>query len=194
MSSRSEILILVEDNRQKLFIRRFLLRVGIDKRQMIFAAVSGGHGSGKQWVRNQFADQVRKCRQRNKRASTSMFAVMDADEQTVARCLSDLDDELIKTSQARVDKNHDRVARLIPKRNIETWILCLTSHKDVQPQWSEEQSYKDSKRAEEWDQLTPQASEALYAWTRPAAVLPENLISSLRLGIQEIPRALPVGR
>ena len=194
MSSPSLIYILVEDNRQQSFIRRFLLMVGVEKRQMVFAPVPDGHGSGKQWVRKNFAAQVQICRRRISRASTSMFAMMDADELTVARCLSDLNDEVIKSGQQSLDDDRDRIARLIPKWNIETWILFLTSDEDARLSVSEEQNYKDSKKSQQWDPLVPRALTALYAWTRTGAALPDNLIDSLRSGLKEIPRALSVDR
>jgi hypothetical protein len=194
MSSPSLIYVLVEDNRQQSFIRRFLMMVGIEKRKMVFAPVPDGHGSGKQWVRRNFAAQAQICRRRNSRASTSMFAMMDADELTVARCLSDLNDELIKSGQQGLDNDHDRIARLIPKWNIETWILFLTSDEDANLSVREEQNYKDSKKSQQWDQLVPRSTTAIYALTRPGAALPDNLIGSLRTGLKEISRALPVRR
>jgi hypothetical protein len=193
MSSPSLVYILAEDNRQQSFIRRFLLRVGIEGRRMVFAPIPDGRGSGKQWVRKRFADQVRICRRRNSRASTSMFAMMDADEMTVARCLNDLNDELITSGQPRVDANHDPIARLVPKWNIETWILFLVSDEAAKRFVIEGQDYKDSKRSEQWDQLVPQAVAALYEWTRPGAKLPDSLIDSLGSGLKEIPQALPAG-
>ena len=123
-----------------------------------------------------------------------MFAVMDADELTVARCLSDLNDELIKSGQQSLDNDHDRIARLIPKWNIETWILFLTADEDAQLSIKEGQNYKDSKKSQQWDQLVPRSSAAIYALTRPGAAMPENLIGSLQTGLKEIPRALSVRR
>jgi len=123
-----------------------------------------------------------------------MFAVMDADELTVARCLSDLDDELVTAGHPRVNNNHDRIARLIPKRNIETWILFLSSDENARRSVSEKDDYKDSKKNEQWDSLVQQAVAALYGWTRPGAILPGNLLDSLGNGLREISRALPIGR
>jgi hypothetical protein len=194
MSSPSQIHILVEDKRQEMFIRRFLLRRGFDKRKMVFSPVPEGRGSGKQWVHANFANQVRVCRQRNSRASTSMFAMMDADELTVARCLSDLDNELVQSTQKPLDKIHDPIARLIPKWSVETWILYLSSIGASEPSISEDIPYKGSKTEEQWNELIPQASATLDAWSKSSAALPANLIDSLRRGLQEIPRALPAGR
>jgi hypothetical protein len=119
---------------------------------------------------------------------------MDADELTVARCVSDLNDELIKSGQQILDNNHDRIARLIPKWNIETWILFLTSGEGARLSISEGENHKHSKKSQLWDQLVLRASATLYAWTRAGAALPDNLIGSLQTGLEEIPRALPLGR
>jgi hypothetical protein len=123
-----------------------------------------------------------------------MFAVMDADELTVAKCLRDLDDELVKAGQPGLDDKLDPIARLIPKWNIETWILFLTADEGAKHVIGETKNYKDSKTSQQWDQLIPRALDALYAWTRPNAALPENAIGSLRSSIKELPRALPAGQ
>jgi len=194
MSNRSSIYILVEDKRHQSFIRGFLTRVGIGRREMIFAPISQGRGSGKQSVLSQFPDQVRVCRRRNRYASTSMFVMLDADDLTVARCLRALDDQLVNEGLEPVDRARDRITRLVPRWSIETWLLYLSSSGNTESPLSEEKSCKNTKKPEQWDQMVPSALQTLYAWTRPAAKLPDNLLDSLRLGLQEIPRALPERR
>ena len=194
MSNRYLIYILAEDKHHQTFIRGFLKKIGIGAREMIFAPISGGHGSGKWSVLNQFSDQVRLCRRRNSYATTSLIAMMDADELSVDRCLTDLDGKLTESGQERADRQRDRIARLIPKRNVETWILFLSAKAATASGVDEEQDYKQTKAPEEWSVLIPNAAATLFEWTRPGAALPANLIESLQRGIQEIPRALPAGR
>lgn len=197
MSSPSLVLVLAEDQRQKQLIYRFLLKAGIGPHQMTIEVSPSGAGSAEQWVRKNFARQTRKCRARNARnaqTSTGMFVLLDADRLSVQAHLSELDAALIAADQPRYDPATDNIVRLIPKWSIETWILYLVSKGAAKPPISEENSYKDSKANEQWSELIPEAADALFEWTRQTVVLPENLIGSLRHGIEEIPRALPAGR
>lgn len=194
MSDRFTVFLLVEDKRHQSFLRRFLLKNGIDKREMKFAPVPDGRGSGKQWVLNQFANQVRICRARNMRASSSLIAMMDADELTVDECMSGLDERLSRSGLPRVEFKRDRIARLVPKWSIETWILFLSAGGGSFPSLSEDEPQKDSKTDKQWDELTPRASETFYRWTRNAELRPANLLNSLRVGLQQVPRALFLDR
>jgi hypothetical protein len=191
MSNRFLTYILVEDKRHQALIRALLKRAGVGPREMIFAPIPGGRGSGKQSVLYQFSDQVKACRRRNSYATTSLIVVMDADELSVEFCLNNLDGRLIGSGQDRVNSKQDRVARLIPKRNIETWILFLSCSGAATPPLNEDEPYKHTKSEEQWMQLIPEAAKTLWAWTGNAAIRPENLLDSLRRGIDEIPRALP---
>ena len=76
----------------------------------------------------------------------------------------------------------EQVARLIPKRNIETWLLCLNG--DVV-----EEGEKDYKRTRnDWDDLIRPSANTLYAWTRPNAQIPDHCVPSLRHAIGELRR------
>ena len=193
MSKPSWIYALVEDQRHKQLIYRFLDSAGHNSRQMTIEVSPSGQGSAEQWVRENFARQAGKCRVRNARAATSMFVMLDADTKTVQERLEALDDALKSAGQKPIDLNRDPIARLIPKRNVETWILVLGLEPTAPPA-DEEFDYKPTKSAEEWTALVPTAATTLLAWMRPSATLHANLIDSLRRGIREIPRALPPGR
>jgi hypothetical protein len=194
MSSPSSAYALVEDKRHRQFIYRFLVQAGINRNKITVEVSPSGLGSGKQWVCKRFALQTEVCRRRNAKNATCLFAIMDADQLTVARCLGDLDASLIAASQPKLDPAKDPIARLIPKWSIETWILYLTAKGAVRPPISEGKSYKDSQTKEQWSEQVPQAAITLFEWTRATAALPTNLIDSLRYGIEEIPRALLTAR
>jgi hypothetical protein len=194
MSRPSQIFILAEDQRQKQLIYRFLARAGVRPHQVIFELSPSGRGSAEQWVRENFVRQARKCRARQARAATGMFVMQDADVLTVQERLNALDEALASAGQPPVSREHDSIARLIPKRNVETWIHFLSTTGVAASPVDEELDYKRTRTPDEWSVLVSPAAEVLFAWTRPAAELPENLIDSLRLGLQEIPHALPVGR
>ena len=71
------------------------------------------------------------------------------------------------------------VAVLIPKRNVETWILCLTRESV-----DEVTDYSDR----DLNAFTKEAAEIFYEWSRPNYTVPESCIPSLNQGLQEIQR------
>lgn len=194
MSSPSSAYALVEDQRHRQFIYRFLVQAGINRNRITVAVSPSGVGSGKQWVRKNYALQVEVCRRRNTKTSTCLLAVMDADQLTVAKCIDELDASLASANQPKLNPAKDPIARLIPKWSVETWILYLTATGDSRLPIREDQPYKDSKTHEQWSELVPKAAVALFEWSRRTAALPANPLDSLRRGIEEIPRALPPER
>jgi hypothetical protein len=197
MSSPSQVFVLAEDQRQRQFIYRFLVHAGIDRRRVTIEVSPSGLGSGEQWVRKNFARQASKCRARNARnarASTGMIVLLDADRLSVQEHLNELNAALIAADQPRYDPAQDTIARLIPKWSIETWILYLSSDGKPKPPVSEDEPYKRSRTEEQWAELIPQASRTFHAWSKAAVERPVNLLDSLRRGLDEIPRAVPVAR
>jgi hypothetical protein len=77
----------------------------------------------------------------------------------------------------------ERIARLVPKRNIETWILCLNEQ-----EVNEETDYKRTR--DDWNELIPQAAETLFQWTRSRAEPPNHCVDSLRSGVSELKRLI----
>lgn len=192
MSDRFVVYVLAEGKRDQRFIRKFLQGIGVGPREMTFAPISDGRGSGKQSVLQSFADEVRAYRRRNSHTATSLVVMMDADNQSVDRCLSDLDRKLVESGQERVDRCSDRIARLIPRRNIETWILYLVSGALARTQIREDdKGLKDTKSADAWDDAAPIAAAAFCEWYRFPSQRPAALLDSLDRGLRELPAAFP---
>jgi hypothetical protein len=84
---------------------------------------------------------------------------------------------------------NERIARLVPRRNIETWIKALNSE-----QVNETDNYKYKKHDDEWDAIIPSAAVTFFAYTRQNAQVPENLIASLLHGVNEMSRVLQLVR
>jgi hypothetical protein len=148
---------------------------------MRFVAYPAGAGSGEQWVRQRFAMEVEVCRRRRAHAETALIVLIDADDLLVQERLAQLDRNLDEAQAGRVRPDAEQIARLVPKRNIETWILCLN---DVLV--DEETDYKRTRN--DWTTLIRSGIETLYDWTRPNAQLPSSSISSLGLGVAELKR------
>jgi hypothetical protein len=187
----------VEDERQRQFIYRFLAVAGFNLRQISFDLSPSGKGSAEQWVRENFVRLVKKCRARNARharPSTALLVMMDADNRSVQERFNELDASLISGNVPKLDGKTDTIARLIPKWSIESWILFLGANGASDPAVNEDESYKDSRRNAEWSELIPKAAEALFDLVSGGSGGTRFLLDSLRRSLDEIPRALPVGR
>jgi hypothetical protein len=73
------------------------------------------------------------------------------------------------------------ILNLIPKRNVETWILCLNLQ-----QVNEIDDYRHDTRIEA--QSIKRAAGTLFSWTRPNANIPELCAPSLRECLAEFSR------
>jgi hypothetical protein len=78
----------------------------------------------------------------------------------------------------------ERIARLVPRRNLETWLLCLNGL-DV----DEITDYKNTRN--DWIEVTRNAAAALSDWTSGNTAIPANCIDSLRTGLKELERVRP---
>lgn len=112
------------------------------------------------------------------------MVIVDADTRTLHQRRQELASTLenAKITPRDVIK---AIALLIPKRNVETWILCLTG--------DEIDEQTDYKVRDGLDQKIKAASKFLWEWTRPNFVLPLTCVDSLREAIPELAR-IPEGR
>src|SRR5688500_16618310 len=85
-----------------------------------------GQGSGEQYVLRQYPVEVRAVRRTNqfRPVGVSLVTVIDADTYTVLQRHEELDRRLDASNQERRHAD-EKLAILVPKRNIETWIHHL---------------------------------------------------------------------
>jgi hypothetical protein len=182
MPRPSQVVALVEDKRHEMLVRRYLRKRGMEPHQMTFVPFSAGKGSAEQWVRTRFAKEVNayRYRRRSRRAATVLIVMIDADAHTVDQRMAQLAQGLRENGSEPLGVD-EPVARLVPKRNVETWILCLNEHRV-----DEDPDYKRTRH--DWDDLIPRASEVLFNWTRPNSLVPEYCVDSLKRGLAELKR------
>jgi hypothetical protein len=178
MPNRSQAIVLVEDEHHKMLLYRYLLRRGLSRHDITIKPAPAGEGSAEQWVRANFATEVRAHRIRRARTTAALIVIIDADTHTLAARLAQLDQELSRAGVPAL-RPDEPVARLVPKRNVETWILCLNDH-----HVNEAMNYKDGGR--DWNELIPTAAETLFQWTRPNTDLPQHCTDSLNRGIIDL--------
>lgn len=168
----ANIILLVEDLNQENLLRRFLHQLGHGNRQMRPVRTSPGRGSGEQFVRESYASEVRSIRSQMARTKACLIAMIDAD-------VGSTDDRRRQFERALQDADEPRrgskepILNLVPKRNVETWILCLNSEVV-----NEADDYHRDPRVNSESIKT--AAVTLYAWTRPNFALPVACVPSLR--------------
>lgn len=178
MSKPSLVIVLLEDGRQKMLMYRYLSKCGYKGYKVRIEQAPSGQGSAESWIRRRFVKETCSYRNRQARAGTALIVVIDADAHTVQDRVNQLDDALRKSGNEVINQG-EKVARLVPKRNIETWILCLNGH-----EVREETDYKGTRN--DWNELVPLASENLYQWARMQRNIPNTCVDSLRIGVQEL--------
>jgi hypothetical protein len=173
MDKASQVVVLVEDTRQQRFVRRYLYRLGYSNHGVRFEAPSAGRGSGAQWVLDRYTQAVMAYRSRSARAATALVVAIDADDGSVARRHQQFNDLAARTAD-------ERIAHLIPKWSIETWILCLTGRAVDQ-----DRTYRHEPGIDE--RIAP-AAATFFEWGRPSATPPAHCIPSLHDAIPEVRR------
>ncbi|MSV31837.1 MAG: hypothetical protein EXQ57_04885 [Bryobacterales bacterium] len=180
MSKPSQGIVLAEDSRHQEFVRRYLHRRGFREHHIYFEKLPSGTGSGEQWVRTRYARLVAVYRQRSARATTALIVVIDADTETVADRSKRLSDALSEAGAAG-RAVHEQIVLFIPKRHIETWILCLNG-----TVVDEIQKYKNELAGSGGSIQT--AAVAFFEWGRPNTAIPAHCIPSLSTAIAEAAR------
>jgi hypothetical protein len=180
MPKPSEVIVVVEDERHEMLVRRFLKNAGVEEHQLRVEKSPSGQGSAEQWVKTRFVKEVSAYRTRQARAATSLIIIIDADTHTVQHRLRQLAQVLVEQGAQPVN-DREQIIRLIPKRNVETWILCLNEHRV-----EEITDYKTTRN--DWNDLIPVAARTLFQWSRANAVVPDLCIGSLREGVRELNR------
>jgi hypothetical protein len=176
MSRRiTHVTILAEDKCQQNFAYHFLLRLGVPMRSIKKSPLPLG-GAGEQYVRKEYPKEVVYCHQRPHR---NLIVLIDADGESVETRRRQLDDERQRSDLGR-RAGTERIAVLVPRRNIETWIAALLRMPlgDV----DEDQDYKGPVGCER----VREAAEAFFDRTRSGQ--PDLPLDSLRKAVPETRR------
>jgi len=167
------VAVLAEDERHQGFVRRYLYRLGYSGHDLYPDPLPSGRGCGEQWVRERYATAVGTYRARSKHARTALIVAIDADK-------AGLGQRRRQFSGLPRRGDDERIVHLIPKRNIETWILCLSGR-----QVDEETDYS---RDAAVDDFIATAADRFFEWSRTNAPIPGSCIPSLSAAIPEIRR------
>ncbi|MFN7919898.1 MAG: hypothetical protein U0Q16_07365 [Bryobacteraceae bacterium] len=169
--------ILAEDKRHQSFVRQYLKQNGFDNHDISLAPLPSGRGSGEQWVRQRYSLEMKAFRARalGAKAQTALVVIIDADTSTIDYRLTQLRSAL-NAENIPDRRPEESVAHLIPKRHIETWILCLTGEAV-----NEERSYRENRDIDGRVKPATLSSRSLSTEQHP-----DSCVDSLRLAILEI--------
>lgn len=124
MSKRyTSVVVRCEDLQQRAFLYRYLIEKGVGRREVQVEHCPAGKGDAKNWVRQQHVTEVRAVRGKP-HLSIALITMLDADDRSVVDRKQELDRDLAESGQERRQPS-ERIAVLVPRRNIETWIHRL---------------------------------------------------------------------
>jgi len=174
----SDVVVLAEDTRHQRFVRAYLKRFEDYRDNIRNLDLPSGRRCGEQWVRERYANEVRAYRSRSTRARTALIVAIDADAGDINRRLRQLRDALDNANLApRTDQ--ERIIHLIPRRNIETWVLNLNgTNVDEDTDYSHEPGINEQ---------IVNAAIRFFDWSRPNAP-PPPCVPSLLSAITEVRR------
>jgi hypothetical protein len=180
VAKASRVTVLVEDARTQRLVVRYLIRCGYGTHEISAEPLPAGRGgSGEKWVRDRYGIQVAACRRRCAKARTALIVAVDADTESVSTRLQQFG-RALHDAGIPPRASDEAIALLIPKRNVETWILCLAG--DTVDEVTDYKS--DPKIAG----LIPAAAVTLFEWSRSTAAAPDHCVPSLRLAVAELAR------
>ena len=119
----TQVVILCEDIMHLNFARRYLVRRGIESRRIRGNVSPAGRGAGSQYVIENYPVEVKALRSRAY-LRAGLLAVVDADTSSIEERRKCLEKSLAESKQDGRGAA-ERIALLIPKRNVETWVFHL---------------------------------------------------------------------
>ena len=150
--------VLAEDRRTEGFFRKLLVSLGFETYNLRFNTAPSGKGAAEAWVRAQYPSQVRRLRhERHQRLF--LIAVRDGDRIGSKARKDDLDNALQEAAMEPRQSN-EHIAIPVPMWSIETWLLALLGHPDVNETESLKQRFDTLYKKEEGKALR----EAAEAW------------------------------
>jgi hypothetical protein len=173
--------VLVEDEALERFIRGILREIGALPREIRVVKYLKGRGDAKQRIYRQYPDEIRAHRRRQ---SENVALIVGADADCDApQQMMQLMGEALQSAELEPRAPQERVAMLVPKRNIETWLLFL-SGKGV----DEDTDYKNQARDVDIKTAASAFIRRFRTWRRDTGA--ENNLPSLRLAFEEMTRVL----
>ena len=195
-TSGAQYVVLCEDLQAQVFIRRVLIHAGANRRRIRFVALPAtvAGGAGHAYVKGRYPAEVRAVRVKNACVATCLVVHIDADDQSVAYRHAELAAALKADAEQRNNDGkprgaEERIAELVPKRNIETWIYALDEslHAKSGEAVTEEKTYRKFDLESQCARAAEAFAESVKTNTEPPMA---SAVPSLRDGVAELRRCL----
>ncbi len=121
-NKRAKIVVICEDAQQGYFARWFLYGMKWKRSQVRIECGPSGIGSGEQWVREVYAEELKNLR--SSHVNRALVAIVDGDTLGVQGRLHQFD-RRCEELQIKPRQKKEKVAIIVPTRSIETWIEFL---------------------------------------------------------------------
>jgi len=166
--------VLCEDTQQWVFLRRFFLKRGIPAQKIRSNISPSGRGAGCKYVIDNLPKEVRWYRSNANKLRCCLVVAIDSDvSETVQKRKSEIEKALTDAGESMIDRT-ERVALLVPRRNVETWI-CFLLGQEVNEEAEYRHFEKESACFPAVDKISPKRSLGC-----------DSLIPSLAAGKEEI--------
>jgi len=143
----ARFVLLCEDEQIACFIRRFLKNRGVPRHDIRESIAPPGSGSGEQWVRRQYPNELKAIRTQD---GVALIVGTDADKFSVVERIDSLNQEC-RINRLKERQTNDRVVMIVPKRNIETWFAYLrgdiVNEMDIYKRYDNESDCRDNVRS-----------------------------------------------
>ncbi|HSI84611.1 MAG: hypothetical protein ACAI35_22680 [Candidatus Methylacidiphilales bacterium] len=142
---KTRIVLLCEDEQQACFVRRYLKKRGYSSHDIREEIAPVAKGSGEQWVRNRFPQELSAYRN-VKSMDKALIVVTDADLLEVDKRIQTLNRKCSEES-IPLPRPDEKIVFIVPKRNIETWLAFLrgqtVNEDDEYPKYKGESDCRD---------------------------------------------------
>ena len=180
MPKQIRAVILCEDRQQEVFASTYLKTRGVHILRVQINP-DPGRGSGEQYVRRHYPQEVKAFRSNYPAQSDTRLVVMiDADKHSVEKRCQEMD-RLLQEAGMPARQPVERIGVFIPRRNIETWIYFLRGESV-----DEETAYQKFTGNE--SVCKPDVKTLAQNYRQP---LPDHAPTSLKAACRETARILP---
>ena len=189
----AEVIVLAEDLRSGRLVQRDVERA-LNPRGVRLRIAPAGKQSAYDWVIQSYPVEMKSHRNRvSKGANLSAVAVhVDADNLTVQQRSSQLAEALRAQGEPPRGPG-ERIAVIVPRRNMETWIHGLTAVPvDEQYDFKRDEAGRIAPNTRQRERMCDErigpAAQELHRLSRPNAPSPPDTLPALILAIEELRR------
>lgn len=143
---KPQVVVLCEDKRHWAVLHHFLKQHGIGERKIRVVKSPGGRGAADSFIRKQFPAEVRAYRSKCSHLNICLLVMIDADPGNSPGDRINMLHESLRKKGIDPVKPEDRIALVVPRRNIESWMhFVIDNVIDEKTDYKHDHSDSDSR-------------------------------------------------